>query len=306
MNFRAEKKAVVLFGEVLVDVFPDKSVLGGAPFNVARHLQAFGLYPLLITRTGNDEIREQLLSAMVQYGMDVSGIQSDPSRPSGQVKVHIDGEQHHFEILPDRAYDYIQADIVRAVSIAARPRLIYFGTLAQRNKTSRQALTALLDSPSTKFLDINLRKPWYDLFTLEGSLDRADIVKMNEDELSEIASMMQFSGKTSEESAAELIRRFQIGRLLVTRGEQGAWQMDRNGKVFHVNGKKLEQPLVDTVGAGDGFAAVLIAGILNEWPVETILTRANTFAAAICRVRGAIPANQNFYTPFLEEWKDVL
>jgi fructokinase len=306
VNSRAEKKAVVLFGEVLVDVFPDKSVLGGAPFNVARHLQAFGLPPLLITRTGNDEVREQLLSAMEQYGMDVSGVQSDPSHPSGQVKVHIEGKQHQFEILPDRAYDYIQADTARAISSAARPQLLYFGTLAQRSSVSSQALSALLGIDSLKFLDINLRKPWYDLSTLERSLDSADIVKMNEDELSEVAVMLRLSGKTSEECADELIRQFKLERLLVTCGEQGAWQMDKSGKIIHIRGKALENPLVDTVGAGDGFAAVLIAGILNEWPAEMILSRANNFAAAICRIRGAIPANQDFYAPFLEEWKNAV
>lgn len=304
LKTQSRQQVVALFGEVLVDVFPDRKVLGGAPFNVARHLKAFGLYPLLITRTGNDEIRDKLLETMARFGMDDRGVQNDPTYPSGQVTVHTDGQGHRFEILPDQAYDHIHAGLVHMITLAMRPKMLYFGTLAQRNTISRKALTALLrSSKSPRLLDLNLRQPWYDLSTVEKSLQRADLAKMNEDELVQVAAMLHAAGNTIEEQAAELIRRFNLDRLLVTCGEQGAWQLSRDGKFVRASGKAMEQPMVDSVGAGDGFAAVLILGMLSGWPVDSTLTRANTFAAAICGIRGAIPPDQDFYTPFLEEWK---
>lgn len=60
--------------------------------------------------------------------------------------------------------------------------------------------------------------------------------------------------------------------------------------------------MVDTVGAGDGFAAVCILGAVSGWPVARLLTRADAFASAICGIRGAVPDSAEFYRPFLEEW----
>lgn len=297
-----EKRIVALFGEVLVDAFPDRNVLGGAPFNVARHLRAFGLDPLLITRTGNDEIRDELLETMTGFGMDIRGVQNDMTRESGKVVVHIDGNDHSFDILPECAYDHIHAGIVHMIALAVRPEMIYFGTLAQRSEASRRALTALLSSSrAPRLLDINLRKPWYELSTIKRSLKRADIVKMNEEELALVSSMLRLSGKTPEEHAAALVLQFNLERILVTCGEKGAWQLGRGGRKMQAAGRRSGK-FVDSVGAGDGFAAVLITGALQEWADDLTLARATDFAAAICTIRGAIPYDEDFYAPFLEEW----
>ena len=304
LKIPSRQKVVVLFGEVLVDAFPDRKVLGGAPFNVARHLKAFGLYPLLITRTGNDAIREELLQSMAHFGMDDRGVQCDSVHASGKVAVHVKGTSHRFEILPDRAYDHIHAGLAHMITLAVRPKMIYFGTLAQRGMTSRRALASVLrSSKAPRLLDLNLRQPWYDKSMIEKSLQRANIVKLNDFELTEVASLLRLSGKTPEELAGALMRRFSLERLLVTCGEQGAWQLSGSGKVIRASAHAMEQPLVDSVGAGDGFAAVLIFGMLSGWPVASVLSRANAFAAAICGIRGAVPPDQDFYTPFLEEWK---
>ncbi len=297
-----EKRVIALFGEVLADVFPDRSVLGGAPFNVARHLRAFGFDPLLITRTGNDEIRTELLETMTGLGMDIRGVQNDMTRESGKVLVRMTGSGHGFEILPDRAYDRIHAGIVHMIALAVRPEMIYFGTLAQRSEASRRALTALFSSSrAPRMLDVNLRKPWYDFSTIKRSLKHADIVKMNEEELRLISSMLRISGKTPEEHAAALILRFNLQRILVTCGDNGAWQLGRGGRKMQATVRKKGK-FIDSVGAGDGFAAVLIAGALQEWDDELTLARATDFAAGICTIRGATPYHEDFYAPFLEEW----
>ena len=152
-TFANQNGTVVLFGEVLADVFPDRAVLGGAPFNVACHLQAFGLHPVLITRLGEDEV----MNAMAQKGLDTLGVQFDKHYPTGQVRVHIEDGGHRFEILPTQAYDFIHPGVARLTLLSAHPALVYFGTLAQRHTVSRQALKNLLrGAQSARFLDINL------------------------------------------------------------------------------------------------------------------------------------------------------
>lgn len=295
--------AVAIFGEVLADVFPDGSVLGGAPFNVARHLQAFGLRPVMITRIGQDDLGRELLDAMQRLGMDTGGVQVDPSHPTGQVKVHLGEQGHEFEILPSQAYDYINAGVTHMVTMATKPSLVYFGTLAQRNMESRLAVDNFLNyGTSPRFLDINLREPWFDKHTVRRSLLRADIVKLNNEELATLVTMLRLPGRAPQEHAAALIKRFNLDMLLVTEGERGAWLMENNGRVSAVQGAKPPKVFVDTVGAGDAFAAAFILGFLKEWPADLTLARANQFAAALCGVRGAAPSDTTFYTPFQQEW----
>ena len=300
---QTQKIAVVLFGEVLIDVFPDGNVLGGAPFNVARHLQALGLHPVLISRTGTDELRDAVMRTMSGFDMDTTGIQSDPLHPTGQVAVHLEQEQHRFEILDNQAYDFIHPAISRLVGMSVQPELIYFGTLAQRHGVSRRALSALLRSlrrPS--LLDLNLRKPWYDTQILNRSLERADIVKLSNEELATLAKILRLRGQDERSQAVALIRKYQLDRILVTCGKRGAWLIDKEGMEAEDGNGGSQTEIVDTVGAGDAFTAVYIAGTLLGWPTQRTLMRANRFAAAICGIRGAIPHDTDFYTPFLREW----
>ncbi|MDP3687992.1 MAG: carbohydrate kinase [Sulfurimicrobium sp.] len=295
---------VALFGEILADRFPDRSVLGGAPFNVARHLQAFGLHPVLITRTGSDALREELLTCMEKSGMDTLGVQCDPLHPTGQVIVHMEQGGHRFEISPNQAYDFIHAGVARMVALSTQPDLIYFGTLAQRHKISRRALNGLLQSVNApRMLDINLRAPWYDAQTLKRSLLRADLVKINDEELKIIARQLRLPGDNAVEQARGLIEQFSLAQLLVTCGAAGAWHLTADGTLTYAEGGALASGMVDTVGAGDGFAAVFILGTQRGWPASLILSRANRFAAALCGIRGAIPEDPHFYQPFLQEWE---
>ena len=293
----------MLFGEVLADVFPDRSVLGGAPFNVACHLKAFGQHPVLITRLGEDPLRDEVMNAMAQKGLDTLGVQFDKHHPTGQVQVLIEEDGHRFEILPLQAYDFIHPGVARLTLLSAHPALVYFGTLAQRHTVSRQALKTLLrGTQSAKFLDINLRPPWYDKKTLRQSLQFADIVKLNDAELGELAEMFELPGGEPHDQARGLMDQFDLEQVLVTCGEAGAWQMDRDDNQVKVGTKSPVVKVVDTVGAGDGFASVFMLGALCGWPIATTLERANAFAAAICEIRGAVPDLADFYEPFKEAW----
>jgi fructokinase len=265
------KKVIGVFGEVLADIFPDETVLGGAPFNVARHLQAFGLHPVMITRTGHDALRTQFLHEMQRLKMDVSGLQIDAKYPTGQVKVKMTSDGHQFEILEDQAYDNIHAGITHMVTMSLKPEMVYFGTLAQRNMPSRLALDKFLeDGKCPRFLDVNLRAPFYNKHTIKRSLLRSDIVKLNEEELVIIAKYFKIDSTHKHDKAKQLAAEFGIKQIIVTAGAEGA--------------------------------VCMVANTLN-WDHATMIDRANEFASAICGIRGGAPTDTDFYAPFINHWK---
>lgn len=299
------KRNVILFGEALADIFPDGPVMGGAPLNVSCHLQAFGLHPMLITRTGTDEFHRKLIRLMRNAGMTVAGIQSDPHYPTGQVliKPGENGYGHQFEILENQAYDFIDPVTAATAASSIEPDLVYFGTLAQRSRLSGSALETIFryTPQAPRLLDINLRKPWYTQDTVRYSLTRADHVKVNEDELIELPGLLNLHTRAPHDTASRLIEEFQLHTLLVTCGAEGAWLLDQSGNEAETPGI-ADITVIDTVGAGDGFSAVFILGMLLGWPETSTLERANRFAAALCGIRGAIPESSEFYSPFLKDW----
>lgn len=303
MSVRRESRGLVaLFGEALTDELPSGSVPGGAPLNVARHLRAFGSEPLLITRVGDDEAGERLVGAMKRWGLETRGVQRDPEHPTGRVSVRMALGHHRFEIPPDQAWDFIEAEAAAEVLRASPPDLMYFGTLAQRHQESRRALWRLLPGPSgTHIFDVNLRKPWYEVETIEASLAAADVLKLNESEMGVLASAFGLAKGTPARADA-LMKRFSIREIVITCGARGAQVFEAGGTGTRVSGARLGSSLVDTVGAGDGFTAILILGLLAGWPSPLALARADRFARSICRIPGAIPKDECFYEPYLEEW----
>lgn len=286
---------VALFGEVLADVFPDRSVLGGAPFNVARHLQTFGLRPVLISRTGSDALREVLLEEMSRRGMATKGIQCDANHPTGQVRVVLEEGGHRFDILPDQAYDHICPDAADGVLATVQPRLAYFGTLVQRSLPSRRAAVRFLQQCECPlFLDINLRAPWYGPDVIDTALAAADIVKLNEEELAIIADMCGLANLPQHTQAVALQQRYALAQVLVTCGAAGSWLLDEHGRITRARPAAPDRPVVDTVGAGDAYAAVFMLGLLRGWDTQTTLDRASAYAASVCQIRGAAPS----VTPF--------
>lgn len=297
----AARRVVLLFGEILIDRFPDREVLGGAPFNVARHLHAFGCAPVLITRVGRDDAGARILQVMESAGLPMHGVQLDSTRPTGGVEVNFTSEGHRFDILPDQAYDHIHPRLSRMTALAANPELVYFGTLAQRANSHRALRHTLRAAGGRRFFDVNLRNPWVFAERVHWSLQHADIVKANDTELERLAQLLDVEATSAEAQAKALVQRYQLDGLLVTCGAAGAWWLDASGERIAI----AAEPLVDvrdTVGAGDAFSAIFMLGLLHDWTVTVALQRAHHFAGAICQIRGAIPEHNDFYQPFLKEW----
>jgi fructokinase len=302
----ARLSRVALFGETVVDVAPRGDTPGGAPFNVAWHLHGLGFPTLLVTRVGRDVDGSRLLGLIRTGGLDDAGVQVDARRPTGRVLVREGAHGPEFEIPADQAFDAIDSRPAGSAFARARPRLLYFGTLAQRSAPSRAALRALLrrDPPET-FLDVNLREPWFDAPTLARSLAAATTVKANEDELGTISAALDLGGAGLPGRAEGLLRAFPCRRLVVTRGSGGAALFTRRGRdvtARFARGRPLPGPAQDSVGAGDAFSAAFLCGLLRGWPAATTLARANALGAALCTVRGARPGSDDFYEPLRRRW----
>ena len=138
--------------------------------------------------------------------------------------------------------------------------------------------------------------------TLKRSLGQADILKLNSEELRHLDRLLHLGGK--EDLAATLMHDFGLSTILVTCGDAGAWLLARDGTLTGIPARE-DIRIVDTVGAGDGFASVFILGLFKHWTPEQALLRADHFARAICGIRGAIPEDGAFYEPFLQAWNKV-
>jgi fructokinase len=297
---------VVVFGEVLFDVFPDgEDVLGGAPFNVAWHLAGFGVDPLFLSRIGRDRHGRRVREAVERWGMEATGIQEDPDRATGRVTVELEDGRPTFEILEDRAWDHVDAaEACRVVGeLPEGASLLYQGTLIERSPGSRRALASLLDAIGAPvFLDVNLRPPWWERSRVVAALARARWVKLNEDELAQVHEGPV--GRRPEDladAARRVQRRWDLDVLVVTQAERGAVLVTAGG-VHRRAPTPLGDELEDTVGAGDAFSAVMILGLLEGWSPETVLARGVDFAAEICRRRGATPSDRELYRDRRERW----
>ena len=295
----------LVVGEVLFDCFPDgHAVLGGAPFNVAWHLQGFGLSPLMVSGIGKDKHGDRILKLMQQWGMDTSAIQVDSTHPTGEVTVSIHDGQPEYDIRADQAYDHIGYaslhSVLEPTILQKGFGLLYHGSLLTRTPQSRRLLDQLQPDVAVKsFVDVNLRPPWWKRDDVARYLQRASWVKLNEDELLTLMQVDKNNTAGLFEHAKTMQKRYELDLLVVTQGEMGAFCITQDDMI---SGSPVEVEVVDTVGAGDAFSSVVILGLIHQWPLTMILERALEFAARICQQRGATRVDPALYERFLSRW----
>jgi len=295
MNHPVVNTGLVVFGEVLFDCFPDGGrILGGAPFNVAWHCQAFGLQPLLISRVGNDPLGREVRSAMLDWGMDTSGLQTDSDHATGVVDVSFHDGEPSYKIVENSAWDFIDHQATPEIN---KYNVLYHGSLALRNPVAASSLAYLKQQCSKSiFIDVNLRPPWWDQSLIDNIIQNGQWIKLNVDEL----ALMVPQEEDTEARIRYLLAHLDVELIIVTRGDAGAiaathneWCSVQPDTTSHV---------VDTVGAGDAFSSVLLLGILKTWPLQKILNRAQQFASAVVCQRGATTQDKTFYEPFIKAW----
>ena len=283
---------IVGIGEVLWDYFEDKNnyVLGGAPFNFAYHVNQFGLNSLVISAIGNDKLGQKLEADVKEK--NVPYVLEHLNLPTGVVNIkEVDGKPR-YDILTERAWDHIP-NTEQLKEIAANTKAACFGSLAQRSETSRNSIFAFLDampSDALRIFDINLRQKWYTEEVIKTSLQKANVLKINDDELLIIQRMFGYIDITQENTCRLIMRDYQLDMLILTCGDKGSYIFTKD-EMSYLSTNDIK--VVDTVGAGDSFTASFIASMLKGKTIHEAHRIAVNVSAFVCTQKGATPIIPN-------------
>ena len=306
MNVRKPLKLVGL-GEVLFDVFEDgTATLGGAPLNVALHAHqiaaAFGLgRGIVVSRVGDDPEGRQIRDALIDRGMSTRYLQNDPTHRTGTVSVFMRNGEPGYQIERDAAWDFLERNAVLD-ELAATCDAVCFGSLGQRSTQSRETIRAFLGlaGSAVRLYDVNLRRNTlthergYNTEILESSCAIATMVKVNSDELFEIATLFGIEAKEVDheeripELANRLMNRLSIPALIVTRGSRGTTLYTKEGE-FHGNLPLMALKDVHPVGAGDACTSGILFGTVLGFTPDAAVDLGNTMGAWVASHRTATP-----------------
>jgi fructokinase len=283
--------SIVGVGEVLWDLLLTGPKLGGAPANFAYHAHALGAHVNVITRVGNDDHGREVIRRFQNMGLPDATVQVDETAPTGTAKVVLSGDGlAHFTIQENVAWDYIAATR-EALAAAGAADAICFGSLAQRRQTSRNAILQLVAAAPPKALrvfDINLRQQFYARPVIEESLQLANVLKLNHEELPILAAMFSLRGPTRHQ-IERLAQTFDLHTVALTRGPDGSLLFQQEGKRWSDCTSHPVQ-VIDTVGAGDSFTAALVLGLLQKMDLDEINDIANELARYVCSQSGGTPS----------------
>jgi len=278
---------VVAFGEALWDLLPTGPVLGGAPLNFAYRVNSLGHPSIIVSRLGKDDLGSKVREQIINLGMDDTCLQWDDAYPTGTVDIYFDEDKNpNYTIIDNVAYDYIESS-TDLENIVKNADCLCFGTLAQRNTVSRQSLLSLLSIFSGKFalLDINLRKNCYSAETLKISLEQANVLKLNDEELAVLVDLLGLQGDSVPDQAENLLKHADLEYCVVTLGERGAFALSHRGEKIYSPGYHIS--LVDPCGSGDGFAAGFIHALLEGGFLEQACRLGNALGAMVAQQEGA-------------------
>jgi len=265
----------ISYGEILWDVFPDGKALGGAPLNLCLRLKSLGLTVKMISRLGSEALAEETQTAIEKFNLDQCLIQQDDSLETGQVIVRLDsGGSASYTIKEPVAWDAIALTEKNKAAVSETD-LFIFGSLAARGETSHKTLKDLLAEANYSIFDVNLRAPHYKMEHLIQFMKQANMIKMNDEELEEIAQYLNIKSQSVSEKIEAISKQTDTTLICVTCGGDGAI-LFQNKKIYKHPGYKIE--VVDTVGAGDSFLAGLIYQLFM---VENTPEKSLAFACAL-------------------------
>ena len=288
MNNAAEQSNFVIagLGEVLWDIHPGAKMPGGAPANVAYHATMLGNHGMLLSRVGHDILGSDLKNFLSFKGVDVEAVQIDTNgAATGTVRVIDPDAEARYEIAENVAWDHFTLDdnwVKRAEHVDAT----CFGTLAQRSKTSGEAIRNFLsatNSQTIRMLDMNLRDPFYDRQTIRRSLQMANVVKMNSDEAGIVSALFE-----TDNLFDWMKEEFGISMLITTKGSDGA-EVITDERTITSEAPSIDVSNGDVVGAGDAFTAAMLHFLLRNTPVEICLQKATNYASFVVSKKGAMP-----------------
>ena len=285
-----ERKYIVGIGEALWDVLPEGKKIGGAPANFAYHVSQFGLDSIVVSAVGNDALGDEILENFRGKGLHTLIARTD--HPTGTVQVTLDGAGvPRYEIRENVAWDNIPFT-PELEKLARETRAVCFGSLAQRSPVSKETIQRFLDTMpdgegTYKIFDINLRQDFYSAETAKASLDRCNILMINDEELVIVSRMFGLPAADMKEACRSAVREFGLKMLILTCGTRGSHVFTPGSESFEET-PKVE--VADTVGAGDSFTGAFIAALLNGKDVREAHRLAVDVSAFVCTMDGAMPA----------------
>lgn len=287
---------VLSFGEILFDVIEGEYYLGGAPLNFAAHLAQCGADSYIFSKVGADEMGEKALYEIEKLGVKTTFIDVDDKFPTGTVEVKLSNGQPDYTICENVAYEFIDIGKWEKELEKINFDILYYGTLAQRNPSSRDALKKLMECKKFRhvFYDVNLRKGFYTKEILTDSLRLCTILKINDEEVKKVSILLYDQELHIEAFSQNVADSFKIEIVIITAGEKGCYVYE-NHKLFLVPGYTVI--VADAIGAGDAFSAAFVFKYFNSEDVAASANMANKLGAYVASLRGPIPA----YSPELKQ-----
>lgn len=281
-----ESFSIVGIGEILWDLLPEGKRLGGAPANFAYVARALGDNEIIMSRIGRDPAGKEIVQNLFSKGIWHGALQIDEDRETGSVEVDLENGQPSYVVREPAAWDFLEStDDWRR--FAARADAVCFGTLAQRGPVSRKTIQEIVRlGKNLRIFDVNLRPPFVSTETVRASLDAANVVKLNHEELPAVAEMLGFDEPTPDAAAGRLLVDYDLKLICVTRGANGSLLVTRDEVSEHAG---FETRVADPIGAGDAFTAALAHGLLREWDLNKINEFANRIGAFVASRSGATP-----------------
>jgi fructokinase len=280
---------IVGLGELIWDLLPSGKQLGGAPTNFAYMSRLLGNKSIVASRIGTDELGREALERLERCGISTEHIQLDATHPTGTVSVQIG--QHgepRFAMNEDSAWDYLEWT-ASYENLARQADAVCFGSFAQRHRQARETIIAFLKQTrrdTLRLFDVNLRHAFFTADLLNASLELANIVKLNLEELSTIASMLGLYESNEEALGRCLIKLFRLELVAITRGADGSLLISNDCTIQHAG---FQIQVRDTIGAGDAFAAALAHCYLRRVPLKETSEAANQLASWVAMNEGATP-----------------
>ena len=275
-------------GEALWDLLPTGPALGGAPVNVCAHANQLGMRSEVVSAVGDDAPGRKLIGRLDELGVGHAGLQVQRDLPTGTVDVALDASGVPcFTIRSPVAWDAIEPT-PEAIRMAREADVMVFGSLAQRDPRSRSAIQALVKATRPdciRILDINLRPPFISGDVIRESLMLADVLKLNESELPVLTDMLSL-GEDESSRLRGIRERFNLKWVVYTKGPKGSRMVSDQEDL---GCSPCPTRVVDTVGAGDAFTAVVATGLVRGWDGSRIQSLANRVAAFVCSQAGATP-----------------